>query len=80
MSLASPPQSPQRPSFEHLKRLYNDALEHQYALARELARQKKLVERHRDEMENACDHEWQRDPREYQSPSTYTCLRCGAGR
>lgn len=67
-------------SFDDLQRCYQQAVAEQHDMERALARLTTRVHARREAMQKACAHVWERDPPQYQTRTSYTCVRCGAYR
>ena len=70
-------------TFQRLKDAHTDAQDKLEHLQKALREQRRVVEQRRVDMEDACGrltHEWRRDPPQYQTSTSWTCVRCGAYR
>jgi len=66
--------------FDSLKAIYNDCLKVKRKTEIELHRVTEEARVAHEALQAACEHQWDKDPRMYQTRSSYTCGLCGKDR
>ena len=63
-------------SFEKAKKEYNEHLHRLHCLQTQVDDMRHIVEEKKKAMYEACIHDYEAQPREYQSPREWICRKC----
>lgn len=63
-------------TFDQAKMDYHEHMNRLHCLMSQVADLERMVEKKKKAMYEACTHEYEVQPREYQSPREWICLKC----